>query len=429
MSSHPAPTPASTVDSAKTRDDCLERDRADGLAGLKSRFELPDGVIYLDGNSLGAVSRDAKQTLMHTVEQQWQPDLIKCWNTAGWADWPLVIGDRVGALVGAAPGQTVAADGTSINLFKALVAALRMNSGRSVIVSGKDNFPSDLYITEGASALFEGTERRLVPADASEDDVIALLDDTVAVLTLTHVNYKTARIWDMKRLTEAAHKHGILVIWDLAHSAGAVPVFLDDAGADFAVGCGYKYLNGGPGAPGFVYVAKRHLGIAANPLTGWLGHASPFAFDLAYEPAKSIESFICGTPQILSFASLKGALDLFDETSIADLYAKSMALTDLFVELVESRCAGHGLELISPRNAERRGSHISFAHPGAFAIIQALIARGVIGDFRAPDVARFGFAPLYNSFVDIWDAVQHLVEVMEGEEWKRPEFNVKKKVT
>jgi len=412
-----------------TRDTCLDMDKADSLAGFRDSFELPEGVIYLDGNSLGAVSRDAKRTLIETVETQWQTDLIRSWNTAGWVDWPTVFGDRIGALIGAAAGQTIAADGTSINLFKALVASLRMNSDRKVIVSAEDNFPSDLYITEGASALFAGTERRLVPAGAEEDDVIALLDDSVAVLTLTHVNYKTARIWDMKRLTEAAHKHNILVVWDLAHSAGAVPVFLDDAGADFAVGCGYKYLNGGPGAPGFIYVAKRHLGVAVNPLTGWLGHAAPFSFAPTYEPAKSIESFICGTPQILAFAALKGALDIFERTSIAALYEKSRALTDLFVNLVETRCAGAGLEMVSPRESGARGSHISFAHKSAFAIIQALIARGVIGDFRAPDIARFGFTPLYNSYVDVWEAVQHLVEVLDKEEWKRPEFNMQKKVT
>lgn len=414
---------------AHTRETCLELDKADPLADFRQSFELSDGLIYLDGNSLGAVSRESKASLIETVERQWQPDLIRSWNTAGWVDWPTVFGDRIGALIGAAPGQTIAADGTSINLFKAVVAALRMQSGRKVIVSSKDNFPSDLYITEGAADLFEGTEMRLLPADAEEVDVIALLDKDVAVLTLTHVNYKTARIWDMKRITNAAHALGVLVIWDLAHSAGAVPVNLDEAGADFAIGCGYKYLNGGPGAPGFIYVAKRHLGVAKNPLTGWLGHASPFAFAESYTPAATIESFICGTPQILSFAAMKGALDIFERTSIAALYKKSQALTDLFVDLVEARCGDAGMVLISPREAGMRGSHISFSHEKAFALIQALIARDVVGDFRAPDVARFGFAPLYNSYVDVWDAVQHLVEVLENEEWKRPEFNTQKKVT
>lgn len=412
-----------------SRETCLAMDAADPLAVFRDSFDLPDRMIYLDGNSLGVVSHEARRELTATVETQWRTDLIRSWNTAGWVDWPTLFGDRIGALIGAAPGQTVVADSTSINLFKALVAALRMNSGRRVLVTGSDNFPSDLYITEGAAALFAGIERRLVPAGGTEDDVIAALDESVAVLTLTHVNYRTARIWDMRRLTEAAHRHGILVVWDLAHSAGAVPVALDEAGADFAVGCGYKYLNGGPGAPGFIYVAERHLGIAVNPLTGWLGHAAPFDFAPDYQPAKSIASFICGTPQILSYAALKGALNIFERTRMEALYAKSQALTSLFVDLVESRCAGAGLTLVSPREPARRGSHISFAHENAYALVQALIARDVIGDFRAPDVARFGFAPLYNGFAEIWDAVQHLVEVVDTEEWKRPEFTTRKKVT
>lgn len=412
-----------------SRAECEVLDRADPLSRFRDRFDLPDGVLYLDGNSLGAACRDARDALTRTVETEWRTGLIRSWNTAGWVDWPVELGERVAHLIGAAPGQTVVADGTSINLFKALVAALRMNAGRSVIVSESANFPSDLYIMEGAASLFDGTTRRLVPPDATEDDVIALLDDEVAVLSLTHVNYKTARIWDMQRLTRAAHDHGILVVWDLAHSAGAVPVELDEAGADFAVGCGYKYLNGGPGAPGFIYVARRHLGRAVNPLTGWLGHASPFAFAPDYEPAPDIRSFICGTPQVLSYAVLKGALDIFAETDAAALYAKAQALTDLFIGLVESRCASAGLRLVSPRDPDRRGSHVSFAHPNAYAFVQALIARGVIGDFRAPDIARFGFAPLYNSHADVWDAVEIWADILATGEWQRPEFAIVKKVT
>ena len=412
-----------------SRDACLERDQQDPLSGFRSRFRLPDGVIYLDGNSLGALCSDSREALARTVDKEWGGDLIKSWNTAGWVDWPTELGDRVGALIGAAPGQVVVTDGTSINLFKALIAACRMNADRKVLVSVADNFPSDLYITEGAGALLPGVERRLAPAGATEDDIEALLDDAVAVLTLTHVNYKTARIWDMKRLSAAAARRGILVVWDLAHSAGAVPVDLDGAGADFAVGCGYKFLNGGPGAPGFIYVADRHHGKAANPLTGWLGHASPFDFDPGYRPAPDIRSFICGTPQILSYASLKGALDVFAEAGVAALYEKAQELTSLFIDLVGERCAAARFTVISPLDPDLRGSHVSLAHNDAYSIVQALIARGVIGDFRAPNVARFGFAPLYNTRTDVWDAVQHIVEILETGEWQNPIYANRKAVT
>jgi kynureninase len=401
-------------------------DACDPLAPLRSRFHLPEGVIYLDGNSLGPLPRTARHRLVQVAEDEWGNGLIRSWNSAGWIELSQRIGDKLARLIGAQPGEVIVADSTSINLFKALAGGLALRPDRRVIVTERDNFPTDLYMAQGLIALLGGThELRLVEADAIAQAIAA---DT-AVVMLTHVNYRTGRMHDLAALTRCAHEHGALVIWDLAHSTGAVPVDLNGAEADFAVGCGYKYLNGGPGAPAFIFVARRHQASFRQPLSGWLGHAQPFAFEGCYRPAEGIARALCGTPPILSLAALECGVDIALEAPMAAVRAKSLALTDLFITLVEQRCAGHGLRLVTPREHDRRGSQVCFAHPDAFPIMQALIARGVIGDFRAPDVLRFGFAPLYLRYADVWDAAHILAEVLDTRAWDRPEFRQRAIVT
>lgn len=406
----------------------LARDATDPLRDFRARFALPEGVIYLDGNSLGARPRAVSERLRHAVEHEWGKDLIRSWNTAGWIDLPQRVGDKIGTLIGARAGETVVADSTSVNLFKVLAAAVGLRPGRRRIVSQRDNFPTDLYMAQGLAAfLGQGHELVLLPDEPDADTVIDALDDDTAVLMLTHVNYRSGRIHDMHRLTEAAHAAGALVIWDLAHSAGALPVDLNAAGADFAVGCGYKYLNGGPGAPAFVWVAGRHQAGFAQPLSGWMGHAAPFAFDADYRPAEGIARYLCGTPPVLGATALECGVDLMLDADMSVIREKSVALTSLFVERVEASCPG--LELVSPREAAMRGSQVSFRHAHGYALMQALIARGVIGDFRAPDIVRFGFTPLYTSYCDVWDAVEILAGLIETGEWDRPEFHARAAVT
>ena len=401
-------------------------DACDPLAPLRSRFHLPEGVIYLDGNSLGPLPRTARHRLVQVAEDEWGNGLIRSWNSAGWIELSQRIGDKLARLIGAQPGEVIVADSTSINLFKALAGGLALRPDRRVIVSERENFPTDLYMAQGLIALLGGThELRLAEADAI---VQAIAADT-AVVMLTHVNYRTGRMHDLAALTRCAHERGALVIWDLAHSTGAVPVDLNGAGADFAIGCGYKYLNGGPGAPAFIFVARRHQASFRQPLAGWLGHAQPFAFEGCYRPAEGIARALCGTPPILSLAALECGVDIALEAPMAAVRAKSLALTDLFITLVEQRCSGHGLRLVTPREYDRRGSQVCFAHPDAFPIMQALIARGVIGDFRAPDVLRFGFAPLYLRYADVWDAAHILAEVLDTRAWDRPEFRQRAIVT
>jgi kynureninase len=421
-----------------TRQDCAARDAADPLAPLRDLFDLPAGTIYLDGNSLGALPRATAARVAQVVTEEWGRGLIGSWNTAGWIDRPRRVGDRIGALIGAAPEETVAADATSVNLYKVLAAALMLQRadapGRRRIVSERDNFPTDLYIAQSL-AQQHGCELLLVGVD----EIPAQVDDRLAVLMLTHVNYRTGRMHDMAGLTRAAHAAGALVVWDLAHSAGAVPLDLKGAEADFAVGCGYKYLNGGPGAPAFVWAHPRHTARMDReqlwqPLSGWMGHAAPFAFTPGYRPAAGVTRFACGTPSILSLAALDAGLDPFDAAvplgGMAALRAKSLALTRLFIDLVEARCAGHGLACVTPKQDDLRGSQASFARDaGGYAIVQALIARGVVGDFRAPDILRFGFTPLYTRFVDVWDAAEHLREVLDTGEWRAARFQVQGKVT
>ena len=434
-----------------TRQDCQTRDAADPLRPLRELFSIPEGLIYLDGNSLGVMPKSAPARAAQVVAQEWGQGLIRSWNAAGWFDLPQRLGNKIAPLVGAGPGEVVATDSTSINLFKVLSAALSIAAkdqpARRTIVSERSNFPTDLYIAEGLCTA-RGYTLQLVEPDA----LAAALGADTAVLMLTHVNYRTGAMHDMAALTRAAHAAGALVVWDLAHSAGAVPVDLTGAGADFAVGCGYKYLNGGPGAPAFVWVHPRHAQRTdlpfLQPLSGWWGHAAPFAFTPDYQPAPGIDRYLCGTQPIVSLSLLECGLDAFKAAEplggMAALRAKSLALTDLFIALVEQRCQGFGLGLATPRDHARRGSQVCLTREhgadnalgsGAFAIMQALIARGVIGDYRAgdggahKDILRFGFTPLYIGFEDVWNAVEHLREVLVTEEWKQSPFNLKRAVT
>ncbi len=412
--------------SAPSRAQCEALDAQDGLAPLRVQFALPQGVIYLDGNSLGALPKATPGRVAELIEQEWGRDLITSWNRHGWIDLPRRLGDKLARLIGAGPGEVVVADSTSVNLFKLLAAALRINPGRAAILSERENFPTDLYIAEGLAALMaQGHHLRLVEGDALE----AAIDAGTAVVMLTHVNYRTGAMHDMAGMTEAAHRAGALMLWDLAHSAGAVPVDLAVADADFAVGCGYKYLNGGPGAPAFLWVAPRHQERFVQPLSGWLGHAEPFAFEPGYRPAPGIGRYLCGTPPMLSMAALEAGIDVLLAAPPAALREKSLRLTEIFIAAVEQQAAGQGLGLITPREAGRRGSQVSFRHEAGYPVIQALIARGIIGDFRAPVILRFGFAPLYTRFTDAWDAAAALGEVLRSREWDRPEFHRRSPVT
>ena len=421
-----------------TRQDCLSLDATDMLASLRDHFELPADVIYLDGNSLGVLPKAAAARVHQVVAQEWGRDLIRSWNSAGWVTLAQRLGDKLARLVGAAPGELIVGDSTSVNLYKVLAAALALVKAdapqRKRIVSERSNFPTDLYIAD-TLARERGFELHLIEAD----ELPTHLNDSLAVLMLTHVNYRTGRMHAMGEVTRAAHAAGALVVWDLAHSAGAVPVDLNRDGADFAVGCGYKYLNGGPGAPAFVWVHRQHTErmdreALRQPLAGWFGHAAPFEFTPEYRPAAGIQRFACGTPPVLSMSALECGLDVFiaaeAQGGVAAWRQKSIALTDLFIELVEARCGGHALTLVTPRDVSLRGSQVSFAHSSAgFPVMQALIARGVIGDFRAPDILRFGFTPLYTRFVDVWDAVEHLRQVLESGEWREARFNQRAAVT
>jgi len=416
------------------RDDCLNEDSRDPLAPLRAQFSLDrvdrEGVIYLDGNSLGVLPKAAIARITAVVEHEWGSGLIRSWNSAGWITLAERIGNKIATLVGSRPGELIVADSTSIDLFKALSAAAFVGRNAPRIISERTNFPTDLYIAD-TFAREHGKELVLI----DQPEIPEHLDDRVAILMLTHVNYRTGHMHRMRELTHAAHDAGAIVVWDLAHSAGAVPIDLHDADADFAIGCGYKYLNGGPGAPAFIWAHPRHTQRMDRegwrpPLSGWLGHAQPFAFDPYYEPASGIQRFICGTPPVLSLAALECGVDAVLAASMDAIRAKSIALTDLFIALVEDRCAGHGFTLVTPRDSAARGSQVSISVTAdGYAIMQALIARGVIGDFRAPDILRFGFTPLYTRFIDVWDAVERLRQVMTSGEWREPRFSVRAAVT
>ncbi|PKP88132.1 MAG: kynureninase [Alphaproteobacteria bacterium HGW-Alphaproteobacteria-16] len=399
-----------------------EFDAADPLAVFRDRFALPEGVIYLDGNSLGALPKATPAAIARVVEQEWGEGLIRSWNSADWFAMAGRIGGKIAPLIGAAPHEVIACDSTSVNLFKLIAAALTMRPGRKVILSEPGNFPTDLYMIAGLERQGLAT-RRL----AKRDKLAEALDGDVALLLLTHVHYKTGAMHDMAALTRAAHAAGALVLWDLSHSAGAVPVDLNAVGADFAVGCGYKYLCGGPGAPAFAFVAERHHASLAQPLTGWFGHAAPFAFDDDYAAAPGIERLQCGTAPILGLTALEVGVDLIAEIGVGRLYEKSRALSDFFGECLSAR--GVELDCVSPTDSGARGSQLSFRTPRAYAICQALIARGVIGDFRDPDVLRLGFAPAYLRFADMAEAARHIAEVLESAEWQHEEFSRRAKVT
>ena len=476
-----ATDPTQPTPSPLTLADCQALDAADALRPLRDQFALPPGTIYLDGNSLGAMPKATAARVASALTQEWGHDLIRSWNTAGWFALPQKAGDQIARLVGAAPGEVVATDSTSVNLFKVLSAALHITAQdapqRTVVLSERGNFPTDLYIAQGLCRLLaeRGLTLRLIDTEHDPAALAATLQpgaaDDVAVLMLTHVNYRTGAMHDMAAVTAAAHAAGVLTVWDLAHSAGAVPVHLNASGADFAVGCGYKYLNGGPGAPAFVWAHARHVDRFWQPLSGWWGHAAPFAFTPDYRPAPGIHRYLCGTQPILSLTALTCGVDTLlaaePHGGMAALRTKSLALTDLFLTLVEQRCAGHGLETVTPRSHASRGSQVSLLRrdpatgattgTGAYAIVQALIARGVVGDYRAggtdavaatdeaamaqvaaqapaaprvyPDLLRFGFTPLYVGFADVWHAVEHLRQVLETGEWQQPRFNRQHAVT
>jgi kynureninase len=409
----------------RTREACVARDQSDPLRAFRDRFTLPDGLIYLDGNSLGPMPRAAPDVLNRTITREWGHDLIGSWNSAGWFDMPVQLGDRIGKLLGAGAGQTVVSDTTSINLFKALHAAIALRPDRDVVIAEANSFPTDLYIIEGViNSAGRPMQRRLIGADGTLD---ALLNERVAVVVLSHVDYRSGLIHDMEAVTRKIHDAGALVIWDVCHSAGVIELAFDRHAVDFMVGCTYKYLNGGPGSPAFIAVAKRHQADARHPLSGWWGHAAPFAFERDFAPDAGIKRFLCGTPPIISLRGVDVALDALDGIELATIRQKSLALTDLFIARVEALLPD--LEIVSPRDARVRGSQVSIAFEQGYAVVQAMIARGVIGDFRAPDIMRFGFAPLYIRFADVWDAAEILADCIKSEVWDDPRYQQKLAVT
>ncbi len=412
-------TPADTMLSLR---DLSALDETDPLRSFRSAFAIPAGMVYLDGNSLGALPAATAARVGELITREWGQDLVQSWNTHRWIEAPQRVGRGIAKLIGAQPGEVVVADSVSVNLFKLIVAALRARRDRRTVISEPGNFPTDLYIIEGALDTLNAGHRLSLH---TRGHLLEAIDDDTALVVLTHVHYKTAEVFDMPAVTRRAHECGALVLWDLSHSAGALPVDLNSAAADLAVGCGYKYLNGGPGAPAFLFVAQRHQDSLMSPLTGWLGHARPFDFSDRYEPAADVTRFLCGTPPILSLAALEVGVELLLQADMTLVAEKSRRLGDLLIELVESECAGHGLERASPGKGQVRGSHVSFRHPHGYEIVRALIDRGVIGDFRAPDVLRFGLTPLYLRYEDIGRAVAVLKEVLTQRLWDRPEYRLR----
>jgi kynureninase len=406
--------------------DVAALDAADPLSPFRDRFHLPADVIYLDGNSLGALPRDTPARVEAVMREEWGQGLIRSWNSADWIGAPQRVGGKIARLIGAQAHEVVVADSTSVNLHKLIVAALMARPERTVVLSEPGNFPTDLYMVQTAVETLGGGRRLAL---AARDRLVDQITDETALVLLTHVHYKTADLYDMAAITAAAHARGAFVLWDLSHSVGAVPLALNACGADFAVGCGYKFLNGGPGAPAFLYVAERHHDILHSPLGGWMGHARPFAFVDDYEPAPGIARFLCGTPPILAVAALECGVDLHLEVDMAVVADKSRALATLFMAMVEARCASYGVTLVGPPPGAPRGSHVSFRHQDGYAIMQALIARGVIGDFRAPDIMRFGLTPLYLRFADVARAVEVMEEVLRTEAWRAPAYQVRRAVT
>ena len=387
---------------------------------------MPDGIVYLDGNSLGAAPSSVLPAVARTIEQEWSMDLVRSWTAHRWIELPQAVGAAIARFVGAVPEDVMVADSTTVNLFRLICLALAIRQDRRVILVERDNFPADNYVAQGVAALLGGrVELRAVPGDR----LAAEVDREVALVLTSHVDFRTGRMLDMAAVTRAVHEHGALVLWDLSHSAGVVPLALHADDVDFAVGCGYKYLNGGPGAPSFLYVHRRWQDVAKPPFFGWLGHASPFALEPDWQPAAGIRRMLGGTPPILSLVALRAALAAFDDVDLRAVRAKSLSLTRKFMELVEARCGRHGVRVVTPREDERRGSQVSIAFEYAYPAVQALIARGVIGDFRAPDLMRFGFAPLYVRYAEVWDVVAILDDVLSTRAWDRPEFLRRQYVT
>ena len=409
-----------------TRQTCLDRDAADPLGAVRDRFSLPDGVIYLDGNSLGALTHAAAARVREATERQWGRDLISSWNSHGWIRLPQEVGGKIARLIGAEADEVAAADSVSVNLFKLAAAAVRAQGpDRSAVIIERGDFPTDLYILQGLAETMPEIDLRVVEPGGFE----RALDARTAVVLMSHVHYRSGEVRDMAAQSAAVRAAGAMSLWDLSHSAGVLDVDLNRDGADLAAGCGYKYLSGGPGAPAYLFVARRHQASLRNPLSGWMGHARPFDFVDEYEPAAGIDRWLCGTPPILSLSALDAALDAFDGVDMAQARAKAAALGDLFIERVEARCGAHGLTLVGPRDAAARGGQVSFAHPQGWAVMQNLIARGVIGDFRRPDVIRFGFAPLYVRHVDVWDGVEILGDILDSESWRNERFQTVSAVT
>ena len=395
-----------------------KRDQADPLSCLRTKFCLPEELIYLDGNSLGALPDQVLKRVSSVIEREWGHDLIRSWTDNHWMELPAILGDKIARLIGARPGEVIACDSTSVNLFKVLSAALSQSTDRNVILSDRANFPTDLYIADGVISTMErDVELRLVSSEELEGQI----DSSVAVLFLTHVDFRYGARYDMKHITKLAHDVGALVIWDLAHSAGAMPVDLNACEVDFAVGCGYKYLNGGPGAPAYVYVAQALQADVRSPLTGWMGHASPFDFSTQYARAAGIRQMLCGSPPILSMVALEVGVDLLLEVDLAEVRRKSIQLTGLFMERVDERCREHHFTVLTPREPKYRGSQVALAHPHGSEIIEAMFHRGVVADFRPPDLLRFGFAPLYTRYTDVWDAVETLHAIVEQGAWNSRE--------
>ncbi len=402
-------------------------DKQDPLSRYREEFFLPKNTIYFDGNSLGPVPTKTIKNLNKTINEEWGKDLINSWNKANWINLPQTLGDKIAPLLGAKSGEVVVVDSTSLNLFKVLTSALRLNKNRKKVVSESTNFPSDLYILEGVNGMLNNHyECQLIDDDINFEKYI---DSSTAVVMLSHINYKTGRISDMKKITDYAHQQGALVVWDLSHSVGVIPMDLHNIGVDFAVGCTYKHLNGGPGAPGFLYVHSDLIAIVSQPLSGWLGHSDPFAFEAKYTPANNINKFICGTPSILSYKAVESALDIFDEISLEQVREKSIQLSELFIKLIQQECGDFGFELFSPIDAALRGSQISYKHENAYPIMQSLISRGIIGDYREPNILRFGISPLYMRYEDVWSAIICLKNIMQSNEWDSSNFKIRNYVT
>ena len=407
------------------RDDCEALDASDELEPLRQEFRLNDGEIYLDGNSLGPVTEATSRRVNEVIDNEWAHGLVRSWNSAGWMSEPTRLGDRVAPLIGALAGEVLVADTLTFLLAKLIGGALALRPDRHVVITDAANFHSDIYIVE-AMAARAGRPMTVKAIERSTlDDE---LNDDVALVMLTHVDFRTGEMLDMKGITQKVHSVGALMLWDFAHSAGAVPLDVTGCDVDFAAGCGYKYLNGGPGSPGFVYVRAKWQGVLQNPLPGWLGHARPFDFELTYEPAKGMQAFVTSSPSMIALAAFDGALDVWDRVTMAQVRAKSLALTDLFIALIEDRLSGV-FEIVTPLDHDKRGSQVALRHPEGYGIIQALIERGVIGDFRDPDICRFGFTPLYLRFVDVYDAVERIVEVMNSQMYRDPHFSVRNAVT